>query len=66
VRPAEPQESIIQDIAGHEQDYTLDSHGFQIYNHTSQEKDFLNDDKIKAEYYAETDQLLKDAYVDQS
>lgn len=41
--------------------YTLDSHGFQIYTHESKEKDFLDDDKIKAEYYPETEQLLKDA-----
>ena len=41
--------------------YTLDSHGFQIYPHTSKEKDFVDDEKIKAEYYPETEQLLKDA-----
>jgi hypothetical protein len=60
-RPAEPQDVVVKDIAGHEKEYTLDSHGFQIYNHASKEKDFLDDEKIKAEYYAETDQLLKDA-----
>ena len=51
----------VHDIAGDEDKYTLDSHGFQIYNHESKEKDFLDDEKIKAEYYPETEQLLKDA-----
>ena len=54
---------VVKDITGEESKYTLDSHGFQIYHHTSKEKDFLDDDKIKAEYYPEIDQLLKDAYV---
>ena len=51
----------MHDIAGDEDRYTLDSHGFQIYKHSSKERDFEDDDKIKAEYYPETDQLLKDA-----
>ncbi|KAI9652809.1 MAG: hypothetical protein M1821_007807 [Bathelium mastoideum] len=60
-RPHVSQDVIVHDIAGDEDRYTLDSHGFQIYNHESQEKDFRDDDKIKAEYYPETEQLLKDA-----
>ena len=43
--------------------YTLDSHGFQIYPHTATEKDFVDDEQIKAGYYPETEQLLKDASV---
>lgn len=62
-RPHVGQDVIIHDISGDEKKYTLDSHGFQIENHTSKEKDFLDDDKLKAEYYPETEQLLKDAYV---
>ncbi|KAJ9138419.1 High-affinity methionine permease [Pleurostoma richardsiae] len=60
-RPYITQEVVIKDISGHEDDYTLDSHGFRIYKHESKEKDFLDDEKIKAEYYPETEQLLKDA-----
>ncbi|OQD86891.1 hypothetical protein PENSOL_c083G04992 [Penicillium solitum] len=60
-RPTAPLETTIHDISGHELDYKLDSHGFQLYYHESQEKDFLDDEKIKAEYYPETEQLLKDA-----
>ncbi|KAJ5788221.1 hypothetical protein N7457_003211 [Penicillium paradoxum] len=53
--------ATIHDISGHELEYKLDSHGFQIYYHESQEKDFLDEEKIKREYYPETEQLLKDA-----
>ncbi|KAB5569950.1 hypothetical protein GE09DRAFT_1186049 [Coniochaeta sp. 2T2.1] len=60
-RPTEPLDVVVKDITGEESKYTLDSHGFQIYHHESKEKDFLDDDKIKAEYYPEIDQLLKDA-----
>lgn len=52
---------VITDISGNESKYTLDSHGFQIYRHESKEKAFDDDEKIKAEYYLETEQLLKDA-----
>jgi len=55
------QKTTVHDISGNEDKYTLDSHGFQIYKHASHEKDFLDDEKIKAEYYPETEQLLKDA-----
>jgi len=60
-RPSEPLDVTVNDIRGEVEKYTLDNNGFQIYNHTSTEKDFLDDDKIKADYYAETEQLLKDA-----
>jgi hypothetical protein len=60
-RPSVSQNVVITDISGNESKYTLDSHGFQIYNHESNEKEFIDDDKIKAEYYPETEQLLKDA-----
>lgn len=60
-RPAAPLEVVVTDISGNEGKYTLDSHGFQIYHHESKEKDFLDDEKVKTEYYPETEQLLKDA-----
>ena len=61
MRPHVSQQVTVHDIAGEEDRYTLDSHGFQIYPHESKEKDFLDDEKIKAGYYPETEQLLKDA-----
>jgi hypothetical protein len=60
-RPTEPLEVTIHDIRGEEGKYTLDGTGFQIYRHVSAEKDFLEDEKIRSEYYAETEQLLKHA-----
>ncbi|GAB1313742.1 hypothetical protein MFIFM68171_03952 [Madurella fahalii] len=59
-RPVDPVNVIVTDISGNENDYTLDSHGFQIVQHESREKAFLDDDKIKHEYIPETEQLLKD------
>ncbi|KAJ5668981.1 hypothetical protein N7462_010051 [Penicillium macrosclerotiorum] len=53
--------ATIHDISGHELDYSLDSHGFQLYYHESKETDFLDDEKIIREYYPEIEKLLKDA-----
>jgi hypothetical protein len=60
-RPSQSLDVTVSDISGNENKYNLDNHGFQIYKHASTEKDFLDDEKIKAEYYPETEQLLKDA-----
>ena len=59
-RPTEQLEVTVHDIRGEEGKYTLDSTGFQIHRHVSAEKDFLEDEKIRKVYYAETEQLLKD------
>ncbi|CAO2654540.1 Nn.00g112730.m01.CDS01 [Neocucurbitaria sp. VM-36] len=60
-RPSEVHPVSVRDVRGNENKYTLDGNGFQFYRNTAQEKDFLDDDKIKSGYYAETEQLLKDA-----
>ncbi|KAI1662910.1 hypothetical protein F4813DRAFT_342313 [Daldinia decipiens] len=60
-RPSESHPVHITDVSGREDEFTLDKHGFQFYRHVAQEKDFLDDDHIKAVYYPETEQLLKDA-----
>lgn len=51
---------VIRDISGEEDKYDLDTYGFQFVKHESKEKDFLDAEKIKTEYYAETEQLVKD------
>ncbi|KAF2815512.1 7alpha-cephem-methoxylase P8 chain related protein [Mytilinidion resinicola] len=61
-RPHVAQNVIIHDIAGDESKYNIDSHGFQFVKHESKEKDFVDDEKIKAEYYPEIEQLLKDTF----
>ncbi|KAF2451271.1 hypothetical protein P171DRAFT_347138 [Karstenula rhodostoma CBS 690.94] len=60
-RVSEPHNVTVRDVRGKEDQFTLDKNGFQFYKHVSREKDFLDDEKIKAEYYPETEQLLKDA-----
>jgi hypothetical protein len=60
-RPVNPTNVTVTDIRGDVDKYTLDGQGFQIYNFASAEKDFLDDEKIKAEYYPETERLLKEA-----
>jgi hypothetical protein len=60
-RPAESHNATVHDVTGREHEYTLDGTGFQFYKHTSAEKDFLDDEQIKSKYYAETEQLLKEA-----
>jgi hypothetical protein len=62
-RPTTELAVTVHDVSGHELDYTLDKNGFQYYYHESREKDFVDDEQIKKEYYPETEQLLKDAYV---
>ena len=59
-RPVLPVQVEVTDISGSEGKYTLDSHGFQIIRHESKEKDFLDEDQIKGNYYQETEKLLKD------
>lgn len=60
-RPVNPVKLTVTDIRGDVDKYSLDGNGFAIYNFASAEKDFVDDDKIKAEYYAETERLLKEA-----
>jgi hypothetical protein len=60
-RPFVAQNVVVHDISGEEDKYTLDSHGFQYVKHESKEKDFLDDEQIKAQYYPEIEQLLKDS-----
>jgi hypothetical protein len=59
-RPSEAHRSIVRDVRGREKDYTLDGNGFQVHSNSANEKDFLDDEKIKTGYYAEVEQLLKD------
>ncbi|KKA27987.1 hypothetical protein TD95_003292 [Thielaviopsis punctulata] len=60
VRPSTPHKVVITNVAGEEDKYTLDIHGFQFVSHTSSEKDFVSEAKITEGYYDETAQLLKD------
>ncbi|KAL8364780.1 hypothetical protein RB595_003856 [Gaeumannomyces hyphopodioides] len=59
-RPVEPHEVLIRDVRGAEGRHTLDGSGFQFHRHVATEKEFVDEEKIRAGYYAETEQLLKD------
>lgn len=48
----------VEDIRGHEDDFTLDRHGFEAVAHKSLETDFLNEARIRDVYYAESEALL--------
>lgn len=60
-RPNISQQLVVHDIRGTEDEYTLDTTGFQVVKHESVEKDFVDDEHIKAVYYPETEELLKKA-----
>ncbi|TGO38625.1 hypothetical protein BHYA_0071g00360 [Botrytis hyacinthi] len=58
-RPVHSVEVTVHDIRGSEDQYTLDTTGFQVVNHVSREKDFVDEERIKSDYYKETEELLK-------
>lgn len=49
----------INDIRGHESEYTLDKNGFQVVKYRTAEKDFKDEEQIKSGYYKEVEELLK-------
>ncbi|KAJ4305756.1 hypothetical protein N0V90_001287 [Kalmusia sp. IMI 367209] len=58
-RPHRPHNFIVTDVTGDEEEYSLDSHGFQFCRHKSVEKDFIDEQAIQTIYYEECRQLLK-------
>ena len=62
-RPPISQRQVVHDVRGTEDQYTLDTTGFQIYKHESKEKDFVDEEQIKSVYYPEVEELLKAAWV---
>ncbi|KAF2830046.1 hypothetical protein CC86DRAFT_317510 [Ophiobolus disseminans] len=59
-RPHLAHNFTVVDVSGGERQYTLDGHGFQYVQHTSCERDFVNEEAIRTAYYDECKQLLKD------
>lgn len=60
-QPIEVKQKLVHDIRGEEDEYSLDTTGFQVIKHASKEKDFQDDDQIKEKYYPEVEQILKAA-----
>lgn len=61
VREYDQRQKIVHDIRGTEDQYSLDTTGFEIYRHESVEKDFVDDEQIKRVYYPEVEEILKKA-----
>lgn len=62
-RKFDPHPVQIQDIRGREDEFDLETHGFQHHKHVSAEKDFDDDEQIRRVVYPETAQLIKNLYV---
>lgn len=56
----DPRPVVINDARGREDEFSLDVYGFQFARHVSAEKEFVDEEKIRGEYYKEIEQLLKD------
>ncbi|KAJ7807367.1 hypothetical protein B0H14DRAFT_3764751 [Mycena olivaceomarginata] len=50
----------IENVRGKEDTYLLDEAGFQFFHRPASHKSFLDDEEIKAEYYPESEELIKD------
>ncbi|RSL58608.1 hypothetical protein CEP54_007669 [Fusarium duplospermum] len=49
----------VHDVAGDENEYSLDKHGFSFLHHKTKVADFSNPETIKNEYLSEMEQVLK-------
>lgn len=55
-----PRRLAITNIRGHETEFDLDTHGFQlVQNFPSEDKNYDDDDRIKKVVYKEVDRMLK-------
>jgi len=50
---------VVHDARGQEESLSLDTSGFQFVKHVSAEKEFVDEEAIKAKYYEEVEELLK-------
>ena len=62
-RKFDPHQVQISDIRGQEDLFKLDTHGFERVKHTSAEKHFDDNERVKQVVYPETEKLIKDMYV---
>ena len=56
---SKPYPAVIHDVRGKEETVGLDKTGFQFVKHTSVEKEFLDEERVKDVYYKEVEELLK-------
>ena len=50
----------IEDVRGNEHKYTLDTTGFEFHRHPVKHTRFLDDEEIRAEYYPECMEFIKE------
>lgn len=55
----DPHPVTIHDARGREEEFSLDTSGFQFVKWPSVEKDFDDEERIKARYYPEVEEILK-------
>ena len=51
---------VIEDVRGKEDKYTLGTAGFQFYRRPSKHTRFLDEEEVKAGYYLECIELIKE------
>ncbi|KAJ4376500.1 hypothetical protein N0V83_001784 [Neocucurbitaria cava] len=59
-RPHRAHKFLVTDISGDEDKYSLDGHGFQYCSYESHEKEFIDEQAIRSNYYEECEKLVKD------
>jgi len=64
-RPTVPTTVTVSDVTGAEDSFTLDSHGFAFHAHASKEQEhgFHDEGVLRAKYYPECEQLLRNLYA---
>ena len=55
----EPKSVVIENARGKEDSFSLDTTGFQFYNHISKLTTFDNDEEIRRVYFPESIELIK-------
>ncbi|OQO10800.1 hypothetical protein B0A48_04100 [Cryoendolithus antarcticus] len=55
-----PHNVEIKDMRPIRDELTLDKSGFELINHTSEEKDFIDEERIKEVYYPEIEKIIKE------
>lgn len=55
----DPQQVIVTDVRGREEEFSLDKNGFQFMHWPSAEKEFDDKERIQKQYYPEVEESLK-------
>src|SRR5712672_3082386 len=50
---------VVHDVRGKEDTVSLDTTGFEFVQHTSEEREFVDEEAIQTKYYKEVEELVK-------